>query len=423
MGPGDERAEVRAHRRHRGGRQDLAARHVLPDERQLLLRRLLQGGGHHPRLGARDLAPGPRRLRAGRRPDLAHRLRGRRRGVRDLARPDRCARGADHPPRQARQLLAHGGARPRGPVQRDLPRPRHGVRPRGRPGRRRGPLPRVLEPRLHAGGALRRPGQGRLRHRRPAAAAQHRHGHGPGAHGDPAPGRRQPLRDRRGLPRPRACGRPHREALRRAVRAHGQRVAPRRRPAARRGRPRALLAHAHRRRRHPRQRGPRLRPAPDAAPGGALDAPPRVRGPLPARAPPDLGGADAAVLPRARHRLRPDQPDRLRGGGGLPAHPHRGDDDPGHGRGAHQGVRRGDPRGRPGVPAARHLRLPDRPDPRDGRRAGARGRPRGLHPADAGAAPAGQGRREVQEVRPREHRGVARPARASGRPTSAPTRS
>ena len=29
-----------------------AARHVLPDERQLLLRRLLQGGGDHARLGA-----------------------------------------------------------------------------------------------------------------------------------------------------------------------------------------------------------------------------------------------------------------------------------------------------------------------------------------------------------------------------------
>ena len=115
MGPRDERAEVRAHRRHRGGRQDLAARHVLPDERQLLVRRLLQGGGHLPRLGARHHAPGPRRLRPGRRPDLAHRLRGRRRGVRDLARHHRRARGADHPPRQARQLLAHGRPGPGGP--------------------------------------------------------------------------------------------------------------------------------------------------------------------------------------------------------------------------------------------------------------------------------------------------------------------
>ena len=78
---------------------------------------------------------------------------------------------------------------------------------RGRPGRRRGPLPGVLEPRVHAGGALRGARQGRLRHLRPAAQAQHRHRHGPGADGDPAAGRRQPLRDRRGLPRARAGGR------------------------------------------------------------------------------------------------------------------------------------------------------------------------------------------------------------------------
>ncbi len=43
---GDQRAEVRAHPRHRGRRQDHPARHVLRDVRQLLLRRLLQGGRH-----------------------------------------------------------------------------------------------------------------------------------------------------------------------------------------------------------------------------------------------------------------------------------------------------------------------------------------------------------------------------------------
>ena len=48
----DERAEVHPHPRHRRGRQDPAARHVLPDERQLLLRRLLQGAGDRLRLGA-----------------------------------------------------------------------------------------------------------------------------------------------------------------------------------------------------------------------------------------------------------------------------------------------------------------------------------------------------------------------------------
>ena len=54
----DQRAEVRAHPRHRGGRQDHPARHVLPDERQLLLRRLLQGRRDHLRLGAGDRLAG-----------------------------------------------------------------------------------------------------------------------------------------------------------------------------------------------------------------------------------------------------------------------------------------------------------------------------------------------------------------------------
>ena len=47
-----QRAEVHPHPRHRGGRQDHAARHVLPDERQLLVRRLLQGGGDHATPGS-----------------------------------------------------------------------------------------------------------------------------------------------------------------------------------------------------------------------------------------------------------------------------------------------------------------------------------------------------------------------------------
>ncbi len=75
-----------------------------------------------------------------------------------------------------------------------------GVRPRRRPGRRRGPLPGDLEPGLHAGGGHRRPQQGGVRGRRPAAQQEHRHRHGPRARRVPAAGRRQPLRDRRGLP-------------------------------------------------------------------------------------------------------------------------------------------------------------------------------------------------------------------------------
>ena len=47
-----------AHPGHRRGRQDQPARHVLPDERQLLVRGLLQGGRDHLRLGAGDRAGG-----------------------------------------------------------------------------------------------------------------------------------------------------------------------------------------------------------------------------------------------------------------------------------------------------------------------------------------------------------------------------
>ena len=52
---------------------------------------------------------------------------------------------------------------------------------------------------------------------------------------------------------------------------------------------------------------------------------------------------------------------------------------------------------RPGVRAARHLRLPDRPDPGDGRGEGPLGRRGRLPPADERAARARPRRREVQE--------------------------
>ena len=81
--------------------------------------------------------------------DEAHRLwQERRRG----------AGRADPAPRDGRQLLVDGRARPVRPVLGDLLRPRTGVRHRGRTGRRRGPLPRGLEPGLHAGHARRRQG-------------------------------------------------------------------------------------------------------------------------------------------------------------------------------------------------------------------------------------------------------------------------
>ena len=94
--------EVRAHRRHRRGRPDHPAQHVLPDGRQLLLRRLLQGRGHRARLEAGHRQPGRRRLRLRPGPDLGHRLRDRRRGHRALAEDRGPARRAHPAPRTAR---------------------------------------------------------------------------------------------------------------------------------------------------------------------------------------------------------------------------------------------------------------------------------------------------------------------------------
>ncbi len=119
-GPGDpavpprhQRAEVRAHPRHRGRRQDHAPRHVLRDVRQLLLRRLLQGRRHRARLGAGHPAPRGRWLRAAREQALPERLRGRRRGRRAVAQDHRASRRPDHPAGEEGELLVHGRARAR----------------------------------------------------------------------------------------------------------------------------------------------------------------------------------------------------------------------------------------------------------------------------------------------------------------------
>ena len=56
------RAEVHPHERHRRGRQDPAARHVLPDARQLVVRRLLQGRRDPLRVGPADVAEADGRL-------------------------------------------------------------------------------------------------------------------------------------------------------------------------------------------------------------------------------------------------------------------------------------------------------------------------------------------------------------------------
>jgi len=309
-----------------------------------------------------------------------------------------------HPgPQPQGQLLEHGRARPRRPLLRDLHRPRPRVRPRRRPGRRRGPLPRDLEPRLPAGGPVGRPRQGRLRHPRPVAQQEHRHGRRPGAHRVPAPGQAQHVRDRRDLPRHRARRRAGGHALRRR--------SGRRRAAPRRGRPCPQRAHAHDRRRGARQRGARLRAAPAAAAQHPVDAPARRARPGAARAAAAEPRTDGRVLPRGRRALGAGEPGGLRRGGVLPADAGRRHPDlrPGR-RSGPRGAQHRDQRGA-GVPPARHLRLPDRPDPGDGFRAGAQRRPGTLRRTHDRAAAARQGRRPRQEGRRGRHRGLPSAAR------------
>ena len=213
-----QRAEVRAHARHRGRRQDHPARHVLRDVRQLLLRRLLQGRRDRARLGPGHQAAGRRRLRARRRAGSTRasttttprrsRLWKKVTGLPD----DRIIRLG-----QEGELLVDGRARPRRPVLGDPLRPRARVRPATRDFGPKGE-DRYLEiwnlvfmqDELSA-----RADQGGLRHRRLAAEEEHRHRHGPGAGRVPAAGRRQHVRDRRDVPRDRAGRGAHRAAVRR----------------------------------------------------------------------------------------------------------------------------------------------------------------------------------------------------------------
>ena len=149
---------------------------------------------------------------------------------------------------------------------------------------------------------------------------------------------------------------------------------------------------------------------------------PRRRWPRPRR----RASASCTSSPRSRWRrwgsLYPELQERRgqhphghrRGGGGVrqhPAHRHRdlrrlgrGEPAPGHGH----AVRR------PGVPAARHLRLPDRPDPGDGGRAGPerrRGRLPAAHVRAAGTRQAGRGGEEDRQRRHHRVRGAARAVR------------
>ena len=151
-------------------------------------------------------------------------------------------------------------------------------------------------------------------------------------------------------------------------------IRPRRRPAAGDRRPRPQRADAHRRRRHAGQRRPRLRAAPHHPPGRPLDAAARLR-----------RASLPELLPVARDCMAPSYPELATDFDRISAYAYAEED-------AFRATLRAGtsmfdlavsgltkantttPRRRPGVPAARHLRLPDRPDPGDGGRAGHRRR-------------------------------------------------
>ena len=213
--------------------------------------------------------------------------------------------------------------------------------------------------------------QGGLPHPRRAAEEEHRHRHGPGAGGLPAAGRRQHVRDRRGRPGA-ATARPSSPA---SATAHSGHAASERSDV----RLRVVADHV---------RSGLMLIGDGVTPGNegrgyilrrllrravrsmkllGVDEPtlPELL-PVSAR-------RDERQLPRARRRLRPHLADRLRRGGGVPPHARRRDDAVRHrGRAGEGGRATPALVGRPGVRAARHLRLPDRRHPRDGRRAGRR---------------------------------------------------
>ena len=184
----DHVSEVRAYDRHRHHRHDGTASQLLRDARQLQLRRLLQERG--VRVGVRVLDRGAR-ARSG--PPVVLDLRGRRRGRGDLARRGRRAGRSHRAHGRQGQLLVGRAHRPVRPVLGALLRPGSGsgLRLSGlRAGLRLRPVPRVLEPRVHAV----RPRRGR--HAHAASEAEHRHRHGPRARRGHHAGRALELRDR-----------------------------------------------------------------------------------------------------------------------------------------------------------------------------------------------------------------------------------
>ena len=243
-----ERAEVHPHPRHRRGRQDHAARHVLPDERQLLAsattsrrRRSRTPGSSSPRSETTAGSASPRRISG----SPSTRTTTRRVGV--------WKETAGLPDERIQRLGKDDNYWSTG-----LPGPGRARAPRSSSTVARstasdgGPATDddryveiwnlVFMQYLHARTCGRRTTStivGELPKKNIDT------GMGTGARRVPQAGRRQHVRDRPGAPRPRPCRRALRSTLRRRPR--------RRRAHARHRRPRALVPHAHGRRRDARR--------------------------------------------------------------------------------------------------------------------------------------------------------------------------
>ncbi len=178
--------------------------------------------------------------------------------------------------------------------------------------------------------------------------------------------------------------------------------------AARAGRPRPRHGVPGHRRRHPVERAARLHPAPHHPPRRLARPPHRPAVAVPDEAARRHRRPVRRGVSRPRPAPRPGGRDPVRRGGALHAHARDRHRDPrrrdrhDEGRGRHR-----DPRRRR-VPAARHLRLPDRGHGRDRRRARPRHRRGRLRRADGRAAPprprgrqGRQGARGRRGVRPR----------------------
>ena len=110
-----------------------------------------------------------------------------------------------------------------------------------------------------------------------------------------------------------------------------------------------------------------------------------------------------ARVPGARDRVPAAVGVRLRRRGDVPAHPRGGLD---HARPVRRQTKDAGGtthRGLGGVPAARHLRIPDRSHPRDRRRGRPVGRPRGVRRAHARAAHPREGRRAIAQAALADH--------------------